>query len=386
MTSGSVVWRCPVCRRNASERFCAHPKASWSIVYYVGGKARWRKAGRNKGDAQALLHRINSDLMRGSYCEIAPIRFRELADKFLRQDADVLLKPSTAKYYRERLKVLLPTFGDLLTTEITLERVKEFRVSALEAGCNPGTINKNVGVLRRILNTGVELRHIASNPLLSLRRVPERKRTMDFLTPVEMVLLFRHSDNPHRVIFMIAALAGLREGEVLGLGRGDLDWDNNEICVQRNLVWFQDRAGRRVWKLMTPKSAASVRRVPMSRELHETLQQYLLTAPENPHDLVFCTGQGTPLDPGNVVRRKFKPALTRAGLRTIRFHDLRHSFVAMLLEMNVNLKVIQELLGHASIQTTMDIYGHLLPETKQQAAQRISEALQQASINGKSDQ
>lgn len=384
MASGSVVWRCPMCRRNSSERFCAHPKASWSVVYYVDGKARWRKAGRNKSDAQVFLHRINSDLMRGSYREITSIRFRELAEKFLRQDADVLLKPSTADYYRERLKALLPTFGDLLATDITLERVKEFRASSLEAGRNPTTVNKNVGALRRILNTGVELRHLAGNPLLSLRRVPEQKRTMDFLTPVEMVLLFRHSDDPYRAIFMTAALAGLREGEVLGLGRNDLDWHNNEICVRRSLMWYQDKEGRRVWKLTAPKSDASVRRVPMSRELHETLQQHLLTVPENPYELVFCTKQGTPLDPGNVVRREFKPALTRAGLRSIRFHDLRHSFVAMLLELDINLKIIQELVGHASIQTTMDIYGHLLPETKQQAVQRISDALQQASTTGDS--
>ncbi len=381
MTLGSVVWRCPLCKRNSSERFCDHPTASWSIVYYVDGKARWRKTGRSKSDARALLHRVNSDLIRGSYREITPIRFCELADKFLRQDADVLLKPSTVEYYRERLKALRPTFGDLLTTDITLERVKEFRASTLEAGHNPSTVNKNVGALRRILNTGVELRHIANNPLVSLRRVPERKRTMDFLTPPEMVLLFRHSDEPYRAIFMTAALAGLREGEVLGLGRSDVDWHNNEICVRRSLMWYQDKEGRRVWKLTTPKSTASVRRVPMPKELHETLQQHLLTAHENSCDLVFCTKQGTPLDPGNVVRREFKPALTRAGLRSVRFHDLRHSFVAMLLELDINLKVIQELVGHASIQTTMDIYGHLLPETKQQAVQRISDALQQVSTN-----
>lgn len=379
MALGTVVWRCPLCKRNASARFCTHPKASWSIVYYVDGKARWRKAARNKDDAQVLLNRINSELIRGSYREIIPIRFRELVDKFLRQDADVLFKPSTAEYYRERLNVLLPIFGSLLTTDITLERVKEYRASVLEAGHNPSTINKNVGVLRRVLNTGVELRHITSNPLLSLQRVPEQKRIMDFLTPREMVLLFRHSDEPYRVIFMIAGLAGLREGEVLGLGRDDLDWHNNEICVNRNLARYQDKEGRRVWKLTTPKSAAAVRRVPMPKELYDALQRHFLTVPENAYGLVFCTTQGTPLDPSNLIRREFKPALTRAGLRSIRFHDLRHSFVAMLLGLNVNLKVIQELLGHASIQTTMDIYGHLLPETKKQAVEPISGVLQEAS-------
>lgn len=379
MTLGSVVWRCPLCKRNSSERFCDHPKASWSIVYYVNGKATWRKATRNKSDAQALLNRINSDILRGNYPAAALIRFQDLANRFLKQDAEVLFKPSTIEYYRERIKALLPTFGNLLATDITLERVKEFRATALQSGQHPGTVNKNVGTLRRILNAAVEVGYLSRNPLRGMQRVPEGRPKIDFLTSAELVTLFKHAEEPSRTIFMTAALAGLREGEILGLRREDLDWQDDAICVRQNLVWYQASNGGRTWKLTTPKTRASSRRVPMVKELREALQLHLLTASANPSNLVFCTQASTPIDPHNLIRREFKPALARAGLRPVRFHDLRHSFVAMLLGLNVNLKVIQELVGHASIQTTMDIYGHLLPETKKQAVERISETLQEAS-------
>src|SRR5207253_265955 len=78
------------------------------------------------------------------------------------------------------------------------------------------------------------------------------------------------------------------------------------------------------------------------------------------HDLVFCTSVGTPLSPSNVARRSYKPLLTRAGLPEVRFHDLRHTAASLLLAMGEHPKVVQELLGHASITLTMDTYSHVI--------------------------
>ena len=86
-----------------------------------------------------------------------------------------------------------------------------------------------------------------------------------------------------------------------------------------------------------------------------------LTAPVSAYDLVFCNSDGNPLEPDNMVKREFLPALSFAGLRRIRFHDLRHSYTSLLIAQGENVKFIQSQLGHSSIQTTMDRYGHLLP-------------------------
>ena len=85
--------------------------------------------------------------------------------------------------------------------------------------------------------------------------------------------------------------------------------------------------------------------------------------------------EGKPLDPDNLVKREFIPALRRAGLRQVPFHSLRHSFTALLIAQGENIKYIQSQLGHASVQTTLDRYGHLLPATHKEAAHRLDQTL-----------
>jgi len=94
-----------------------------------------------------------------------------------------------------------------------------------------------------------------------------------------------------------------------------------------------------------------------------------------PGGLVFATTIGTVVNPSNLRNRSFKSLLGRAGLRSIRFHDLRHTCATLLLSRNVNPKVVSEMLGHASVSITLDIYSHLLPDMQEKAAQALEEAL-----------
>ncbi|OGX37489.1 MAG: hypothetical protein A3D87_08735 [Omnitrophica WOR_2 bacterium RIFCSPHIGHO2_02_FULL_50_17] len=99
----------------------------------------------------------------------------------------------------------------------------------------------------------------------------------------------------------------------------------------------------------------------MSPKLKEALEIHRITSPINESDLIFVNKEGNPLDPDNIIKREFQPALRMAGLRTIRFHDLRHTYTSLLIAQGENIKFIQSQLGHASIQTTRDRYGHILP-------------------------
>jgi integrase len=91
--------------------------------------------------------------------------------------------------------------------------------------------------------------------------------------------------------------------------------------------------------------------------------------------LVFATALGRPLDHNNIVHRQFHSALEKAGLRRIRFHDLRHTCASLLINEGVSPKYIQRQLRHESIQTTFDRYGHLFPETNEEAARVLDDAL-----------
>jgi len=172
----------------------------------------------------------------------------------------------------------------------------------------------------------------------------------------------------------------MRRGEVLGLQWGDLDWHHANIHVRRSLVWYtaRDREAladnpRQRWRFTTPKSERSFRTIVMSPHLRDALERHRLTSPVSPHDLVFCTPEGRPLDPNNLVKRVFLPTLARAGLRRIRFHDLRHTYTSLLIAQGAHVKFIQSQLGHASIQTTLDRYGHLLPETRRDVGARLDQ-------------
>ena len=87
--------------------------------------------------------------------------------------------------------------------------------------------------------------------------------------------------------------------------------------------------------------------------------------------LVFPSTVGTPMNPDNLVYRSFKPILKRAGLKEMRFHDLRHSFATLMLEQGENPKVVQEILGHSQISLTLDTYSHVLPNIQEEAIRRL---------------
>ena len=105
------------------------------------------------------------------------------------------------------------------------------------------------------------------------------------------------------------------------------------------------------------------------------LREHQLASVFSGEDELVFTNTGRPLDGGNIVRREFKPALRRAGLPQIRFHDLRHSFASLLIAQGEHPKYISEQLGHASVQITLDRYGHLMPQSYGHAGDRLEQTL-----------
>ena len=164
----------------------------------------------------------------------------------------------------------------------------------------------------------------------------------------------------------MALRAGLRKGELIAVKWGDIQFGTSEddpnryLLVQRNFLHG---------KFTTPKSKKS-RRVDLSRELRSCLLELrdtrLLAAMMAgktgiADDLIFHSKAGTVLDPNNLVHYHFLPCLEHAGLRRVRFHDLRHTFGSLLIQDGASLAYVKEQMGHSSIQITVDTYGHLIP-------------------------
>lgn len=180
-------------------------------------------------------------------------------------------------------------------------------------------------------------------------------------------------------LFELALHTGLPKGELLGLNWEDLDLDAGTAAIRRTL----QRTSTGGLTTLPTKTRASERRIALptrcvqSLKLHHEQQQREREAAGTTwrHDgHVFTTVQGRPIDPTNLTRA-FTPLLRKAGLRRIRFHDLRHSTATLLLEHGIELVVIKELLGHAHIGATATVYAHVRLRLQRDAINTLSTAL-----------
>ncbi len=170
-------------------------------------------------------------------------------------------------------------------------------------------------------------------------------------------------------LILTAVRAGLREGEIAAMQWGDIQFGKGEDDIDRYILVRRNYDRRWSKKMLTPKSRKP-RRVDMSRELRRTLMRLrdarvVEALAQGKLDiselLVFHSEAGTPIEMNNFSERVFKPLLTTAGLRCVRFHDLRHTYGSLLIQAGASLAYVRDQMGHSSIQVTADIYGHLIP-------------------------
>ncbi len=174
----------------------------------------------------------------------------------------------------------------------------------------------------------------------------------------------------------------MRSGELLGLQWQDVDLDAARIQVRRTLYRLN-----RGWWVGEPKTSAGRRAIALTASAVDALRAHRLRQAEallavavriGPESLVFADRFGGPLNGFHLTERHFKPLLRRAGLPVIRFHDLRHTAATLLLAQGINPKVVAEMLGHASVKVTLDVYSHVLPTMQEEAARRLDAALRGA--------
>jgi integrase len=183
-------------------------------------------------------------------------------------------------------------------------------------------------------------------------------------------------------LYWTALLLGLREGELLGLRWQDVDLDRQTLGIAGAISRQKQANGRSRLVLVPTKTQAGARTLPLPALLCSILREHKAGQDEErrgpgweEHGLVFPSERGTPLEAGNLVSRSFKPALKRAGLADMRFHDLRHTTASLLLASGVDTKTVSAILGHTSPAFTLATYAHVLPEITRQAVAGLGDLL-----------
>jgi len=361
-------------------------KDSYTIVLNLGidpatgkRKQQWITVKGTKKRAERKLAELLHQLDNGIYIKPGKATVAEYLEKWLKDYCQANLAPRTAEGYESIVRChLIPSLGKILLTQLKPGHVQSVYSEKLAVGLSHRTIRYIHVTLHKALQTAVKLGILVRNPVDAVEppRVQHHEiRTMNE-SDIHIFLEFAKS-TPYYALFYLALFTGMRRSELLALRWCDVDLILCQLSITRALHQLQD--GSRV--IRPPKTAKGRRLISLSpstaivleehRERQEQLRQSIgSTLTED--DLVFCHEDGTPLLP-NTVSHAWTKLASRAGLKGIRLHDARHTHASLMLKQGIHPKIVQERLGHASIQITLDTYSHVAPGLQQAAANRFDD-------------
>jgi len=360
-------------------------KNSWQLQIYTGpgpdGKPRrhFETIRGRKGDAQRRLTELLTSLDKGVYTPPGRLTVAEHLNQWLDGYVKTNCSQRTYDGYQSIIeRHLIPALGHIQLKQLQPPTIQGYYGKACEK-LSARTVHHQHRVLSQSLKYAVRQGYLGRNPAELVDAPSPRKKAMRTLTPYEVEVLFEKAQgNYYYPVIYTAVSTGLRQAELLGLRWRDIDLDMLSISVSQVLY---KRGG--ICEFKEPKTSHSRRRVAMTPKLALYLREYRaereslywhLGQPLTLDSLVFANIEGKPLDP-SVLSHDFARIVKRAGLKGVRFHDLRHTFASLMLLRGAKPKVISEALGHSSVAFTMDTYSHIIEGMQEDAMALLDEVL-----------
>lgn len=303
------------------------------------------------------------------------LKFREVSELWL-QEKNLYVKRSTSAAYSLILNNhLIPVFGE--KTDITESEVQEFVLYKLEDGKGQKTVKDILIVLKMVMKFAAKhgympLRHVEVRFPTERERTDlpilcrsDQKRIMNYLTDN---FSFRNLG------VYICLSAGLRIGEICALRWDDIDLVRGVITVDKTLqriYVLENGCGRTELIMDTPKSANSIREIPMTRELIRIIRPLKKIVNQS---FYVLTNSDRPTEP-RTYRNYYKKLMQRIGIPPLKFHGLRHSFATRCIEGKCDYKTVSVLLGHSNISTTLNLYVHPNIDQKKKCVEQMYRSL-----------
>ena len=335
---------------------------------------------KRREDVREKLAKAIADRDGGLVYDAGNMTVGEYLDRWLNDSVRNTVRRRTWERYEQFVRVhLTPALGKIKVAKLTPAHVRGLYRDRLDSGLAPRTVLHIHRAFSKALKQAVADGLIPRNPAAPVKPPQPRQVEIRPLNREQVRALFEAaSGNRLEALYVVAVTAGLRRGELQGLRWDDLDLEAGMLQVRRTLsepkggyIFEAPKSGKGRSIRLTRKATLALREH-RKRQLEERMQKAGLWQEQG---LVFPSGVGTPLSGGN-LNRTFKATLQRAGLpKSTRFHDLRHTCATLLLKQGVNPKFVQELLGHADISLTLNVYSHVLPDMGDAAAGAMDAAL-----------
>ena len=357
-------------------------KEAWRLRYTDAGGRERQKQFERKGDAEAYRIKVGWEVSQGTHTpDGASITVSKAADLWIERARQQELERSTIKSYEEIARLhIKPLIGAEKLSKLTMPAVQVYLDSLLEAR-SKAMAGKAIRALSSIITEAQRRGLVAQNVAKGVKVIRSKREKKKIVVPAKQdlraMLERAASDFPDfRPLLLTAIFAGLRSSELRGLRRVDVDLRAAEITVcQRADQWGE---------IGPPKSQAGHRTIPIPPMLVSVLREWMLRAPPSVAGLLFPNGEGGVRLHSNMLNREYWPLQIAAGLweptskcdeegepivrARYDFHSLRHAAASAWVKQHVDLKRLMTWLGHASVQTTLDVYGHLIRDQHGDAA------------------
>jgi len=340
-----------------------------------------RKAfyGKTRKEVQEKLAAAVNDVNKNTYIEPSSMTIACWMDIWLSEYKKIQLKPRTYMKYRfEYNRYIVPALGRLPIKDLRADMVQKF-INEMASKVSASTVIATYSILRASLRQACLNDMLAKNPADGAKLPIRESRAVHVLTPEEQERFIKTANDEYLGdIFIIELATGLRIGEALALTWDDVDFEEEVLNVNKTQgpVILYDEQGNAHREIVTgtPKTKSSNRTIPLLPEVVGVLKHLQADHFSPNNNKVFCNLKGKPVDQSYVVT-KLHRICDKAGIGRVNFHSLRHTFATRCLESGIELKVVQELLGHASIRMTADLYTHVLPDKKKESIMKLQNTI-----------
>ena len=357
-------------------------REAWQLRYVDGQGVERSKQFAKKGDASAFLTKASWEVSQGIHtADAASITVAKAADLWVERAKQVDLERSTIKSYEEIARLhIKPIIGNEKLSKLTMPGVQAF-VDSLLATRSKAMAGKAVRALSSIITEAQRRGLVAQNVAKQVKVVRSKREKRKVIVPLKedlrAMLAAADQEFPdYRPLVLTAIFTGLRSSELRGLRKVDVDLRSAQITVcQRADAWGV---------IGPPKSEAGHRTIPIPPLLVTVLRKWMLKAPRSTLGLVFPNSEGGVRLHSNMLNREYWPLQIAAGLAEptgemnedgepivkarYDFHSLRHAASSAWIKQRVDLKRLTTWLGHSSVQTTLDVYGHMIKDDQGDAA------------------
>lgn len=357
------------------------PDGTWWARITVGRDAQGkqkRKAfyGKTRKEVQEKLTAALNEINAGTYIEPSKMKIGQWMDVWLKEYTMNSVQPSTyARNEHIIRKYIKPIIGECILKDLRHDMVQRYINNLNSEGVSSGQIQRAYNLLKNACEQAVINEMIPKNPVLRTKYPKHKVSEARVLTREEQEKLVKVAPlYPDGNIFIFMLFTGLRVGEALALTWDDIDFDNKTAEVNKSQTRYKRIDGKVVYALgvSKPKTETSNRKVPLIPKLVDMLEK-LKTENENKkllfgddynsENIVFCNAEGKMSHSSN-IRRRLQTITKQLGIEGVHPHTMRHTFATRGAEQGIDIKVMQTLLGHSEINTTANIYTHVLEEQK----------------------